>query len=338
MEALAVKYRPSTFEDVVSQSAIIRILKKQIENKQFKNCYLFCGASGCGKTTVARIFANQINGGVGNPIEIDAASNNGVENVRHLIKTASERSLDSEYKIIIIDECHALTTQAWQAFLKCIEEPPAYTIFIFCTTDPQKVPPTIINRTMRFNFSRITDDKIRERLQFICKKENYTNYADACDYISRISNGGMRDAIACLNKCADYNTDLSINHVLEAIGDFSYETLFNFVNSCIDGNENAVLTLLDKIFKDGSDLSLFVNNLFRFVMDVMKYVIYSDLSITTLPISYEENIKQLINFDNAKDYYFYLVNKIFKLRSELKNDPDIKALIEVYSIQICRCI
>ena len=153
MEALAVKYRPKTFEDVVSQNAIIRILRKQIELKQFKNCYLFCGASGCGKTTVARIFANAINQGNGNPIEIDAASNNGVDNVRQLIKTASERSLDSEYKIIIIDECHALTTQAWQAFLKCIEEPPMYTIFIFCTTDPQKIPTTIINRTMRFNFS-----------------------------------------------------------------------------------------------------------------------------------------------------------------------------------------
>ena len=133
-ESLARYYRPKTFEEICGQDSIIKILKRQLDLKEFKNTYLFCGSSGCGKTTTARAFANAINNGVGNSIEIDAASNNGVENVRNLIKTASERAVDSEYKIIIIDECHSLTSQAWQAFLKCIEEPPTYTIFIFCNT------------------------------------------------------------------------------------------------------------------------------------------------------------------------------------------------------------
>ena len=112
MESLAVKYRPKLFEEVCSQESIIKILRRQLELKQFKNTYLFCGASGCGKTTVARIFANEINKGIGSPIEIDGASNNGVDNVKSIIKSASERSIDSEYKIYIIDECHALTNQA----------------------------------------------------------------------------------------------------------------------------------------------------------------------------------------------------------------------------------
>lgn len=338
MEALAVRYRPTTFEDVVSQSAIIRILKKQIETKQFKNCYLFCGASGCGKTTVARIFANEINSGHGNPIEIDAASNNGVDNVRQLIKTASERSLDSEYKVIIIDECHALTNQAWQAFLKCIEEPPEYTVFIFCTTDPQKIPATIINRTMRFNFSRITNDRIRERLLKICRLEGYTNYEESCDYIARISNGGMRDAISTLNKCADYDTNLSIENVLQAIGDFSYDTLFEFINGLIDGNEQSTLALLEKIFSSGADLRVFINNLFRFSMDISKYLLSSNIELTSLPTTYEEQIKHLINFDNARQYYQYLTDKIFKVRTALKNETDIKTVIEFYIIELCRYI
>ena len=131
-ESLAVKYRPKTFSEICGQSSIVKIITRQIEMNEFKNACLFAGASGCGKTTIARIVANMINNGQGEPIEIDAASNNGVENVRQIIHDAQERSIDSKYKIYIIDECHSLTNQAWQAFLKCIEEPPTYTIFIFC--------------------------------------------------------------------------------------------------------------------------------------------------------------------------------------------------------------
>ena len=185
-EALSVVYRPKKFEDVCSQSSIVKILQRQIDSGEFKNSYLFAGASGCGKTTIARIFANEINRHKGNPIEIDAASNNGVDNVKQIIKSACERSLDSEYKIYIIDECHALTSQAWQAFLKCIEEPPKYTVFIFCTTEKNKVPDTIKNRCQVFNFNRIPSNIIKDRLEFICLKELFRNYSDACDYISRI--------------------------------------------------------------------------------------------------------------------------------------------------------
>ena len=162
--SLAVKYRPKTFEEALGQGSTIKILRQQIEKGCFGNCYLFAGSSGCGKTTLARIFANLINQGKGSPIEIDGASNNGVESVRAIVDSAGERSLDSEYKIYIVDECHAISSQGWQAFLKCIEEPPKYTIFMFCTTNPEKVPETIQNRLIRFNISKVRTDLIKQRL------------------------------------------------------------------------------------------------------------------------------------------------------------------------------
>ena len=210
--SLATKYRPNVWEDVYGQNNIISILNQQITTGNIKNTYIFSGASGCGKTTVARLFINKINDGAGAPLELDAASNSSVDNVREIVKAAQERSLTSRYKAYIIDECHALSNQAWQAFLKCIEEPPKYTIFIFCTTEPNKIPDTIKNRCMRFNFNRISSDLIFNRLKFIAGNEGALNYEDTCDYISRICNGEMRNAISMLEKCIDYNNDLNINN------------------------------------------------------------------------------------------------------------------------------
>lgn len=338
MEALAVRYRPQTFEDVCSQDSIIKILRRQIELDQIKNCYLFCGASGCGKTTVARIFANEINKYNGSPIEIDGASNNGVDNVKQIIASASERAIDGgKYKIYIIDECHMLTTQAWNAFLKCIEEPPTFTIFIFCTTDPQKIPATILNRTMRFNFNRIKSDIIRERLISISKSEGYSNYVDTCDYISRICSGQMRDAIALLEKCADYNTDLSINNTLEALGNYSYDIYFKLVNNIIDGNVKEVLDIINDIYQNGGDLKLFIEQFLTFCLDVCKYSLCGDYHITSLPVSFEEDLKTASNFNEAPRYYSYVVDKLLALKNMLKTDSNIKNTIEVVLMDIARC-
>ena len=173
MQSLAVKYRPVEFKDVSDQISIIKILEKQIETENFSNCIIFSGPSGCGKTTLARIFAKKINNNVGEPIEIDAASNNSVDNVRLIVESANERSLDSKYKVFILDEAHMITTAGWNAFLKCIEEPPKYTIFIFCTTDPQKIPLTISNRCQVFKINRIKLDSIIKRLLYICEQEGF---------------------------------------------------------------------------------------------------------------------------------------------------------------------
>lgn len=169
--SLAVKYRPKTFDDVVEQSATKVILQQQLDSGEIKNAYLFCGGAGTGKTTCARIMANEINKGFGNPIELDAASNNSVDDVREIIQQAKTSSLDSEYKIFIIDECHSLSNQAWQAFLKLLEEPPAKSVFIFCTTEKNKIPKTILSRVQQFDFQRISTNAIAGRLTEVLKQE-----------------------------------------------------------------------------------------------------------------------------------------------------------------------
>lgn len=335
-QSLAVKYRPTTFVDVVGQTVTTKILSRQIELHQFKNCYLFCGASGCGKTTIARIFASEINHGVGYPIEVDGASNNGVDNVKQIIKTATERAIDSEYKVYIIDECHALSNAAWQAFLKCIEEPPEYTIFIFCTTDPQKIPTTILNRVQRFNFNRINHIHIKSRLEFICNSEHYVNYVDACDYISRTCNGQMRDAIATLEKCVGYSEDLSIENVMRTLGDYSFNTMFDILNYIIDGNESSLIMSLSNIFDAGGDMKLFVNQFFSFVLDVQKYAICKDLSITKFPITMQESLKRVTNFENVFQYYGYINSKLLKLKNVIKDDSYPITTITVYMLEMCR--
>lgn len=336
-EALATKYRPRKFEEVCSQSSIVKILKRQIDTNEFKNSYLFCGSSGCGKTTCARIFANEINKGVGSPIEIDGASNNGVDNVKNIIRAAQERSIDSKYKIYIIDECHALTSQAWQAFLKCIEEPPTYTIFIFCTTDPQKIPETIKNRVQRFTFNRIPIDIIKERLAYICRQERFTNYEESIDYIARISDGGMRAAISYLDKCAGYSTDLSINNVLTSLGNYSYDTFFELINHMIDGNEAPVLKIISDFYDDGNDLKLFVDQFLSFCMDVTKYSLFHTCNVTRIPSSMESSLISSTNFDNASRYYTYVMDRLLSLKNMLKNDNSPRSTIEIMMLQITRC-
>lgn len=337
MISLAVKYRPTEWDQVTEQKSVVQILQRQIDVNEIKNVYLFAGATGCGKSTLARLFANKINKGIGQPIEIDAASNNGVDNIRSIIKSAQERSIDSKYKIFIIDETHALTNQAWQAFLKCLEEPPQYTIFIFCTTDPQKIPATILNRVQRFNISKISYDGIKNRLKYICDQEHFTNYDEAIEYIAKIADGGMRDAIALLEKAASLATDLSISNVLTALGNYSYESFFRLANALIDGDEKTIFEIIDTYYKNGNDLKVFIDQYLSFSIDLMKYSIFKTCDILQIPKSFEADLIHTISIENASKYFKYVTNKLFELKSAIKNDTNIKSTIEVSFIQLSRC-
>lgn len=335
-ESLAVKYRPKEFSDCVGQSSIIKILERQVQKQEYKHIYLFTGPSGCGKTTIARIMASKINGSLAGLEELDAASNNGVDNVRAIIKGAQERSISSKYKIYIIDECHALSNQAWQAFLKCIEEPPEFTIFMFCTTNLEKVPPTIVNRCQLYHLSKISTEKIRERLAFICKEEGYTNYEESIDYIAKISDGGARDAIATLEKVASLGTDININNTLEALGTYSYDLFFGLVNNIIDSNQAEVLRTVSDIYHKGNDLKLFVDQFFSFCLDVTKYCLFKSTDMIGIPSSLEPKLQSSTNFENPEKYYMYIVDKLLELKNRIKDDTSVRTTVETTFLHISR--
>ena len=336
MRSLAIKYRPKTFDEVIGHEAVIKILKNQINKRMLGNAILLSGKSGSGKTTVARIIANNINSGSGTPIEIDAASNSGVDNVREIIKNAQERAIDCEYKVFIIDEAQSLSSTAWQAFLKCIEEPPKYTIFIFCTTDPQKIPPTILNRVQRFDFTNIPTSKIVNRLRYVCECEGFTNYEESINYIGKLVNGCMREALTLLDKCSDYSEDLSISNVEEVLGVTSYTKMFSLVDNILNMDQGATLKTLNSIFNAGVDLKLFVDSFLEFLINVQKYNIFKDCNLTIFPSVNEQDIKNITNFENPEAYFNYLINKVFMLKTYIKEDTDIKATIEVTFMQILR--
>lgn len=325
MKALAIKYRPSTFEDVVEQGATKQILQYQIETGTFKNCYLFCGGAGTGKTTCARIFANNINKGQGNPIELDAASNNSVDDVREIISQAKTKSIDSEYKVFILDECHSLSNAAWQAMLKLIEEPPAKSIFIFCTTDPQKIPKTIISRVQRYDFQRITTKSIVDRLKYILVQENIPVIEESIEYIAKIADGGMRDAITLLDKCISFNTDLSINNVLKAIGTIDYDTMVR-VNNCIfDNRVDKLVENIENMYNAGKDLKLFIKQYLTFTLDVIKYDCLKSFEYLSIPSVLKEDLDSY----GAREERICdkLLEALLQLNNDIKWEQNPKVII-----------
>lgn len=341
MRALATKYRPQTFEEICGQTSIVKVLRKQLETNKIKNCYLFCGPSGTGKTTIGRAFAKLINKGKGTPIEIDAASNNGVDNIRQLIDEAQTRAIDAEYKVIIVDECHSITNQGWQAFLKTLEEPPEKTIFMFCTTNPEKIPATIQNRVMRFNLSKVATSKIKERLEYICECERFVNYKESCDYIAKISNGGVRDAIAALDKVSDYSNNISIENTLDILGSYSYDEFLALTNALIDSMidinaEQNVLTILDDIDNSGKDMKNFVDQYMAFVLDLIKYSLFKDMSMTKLPGSLEEKVKYAVGFENNVPIFNSIIDKLLNLKNQIRYDDNVNLTVKVAFIQMIK--
>lgn len=340
-EALAVKYRPKVFEDMTEQSAIKDILMNQLETKTFQHGYLFTGPAGTGKTTSARIFANMINDGKGNPIEVDAASNSGVDNIRQIIEDAKRKPLDAEYKIFIVDECHSLSNGAWQALLKTLEEPPKFTIFIFCTTDPQKVPATILSRVQRYNFQKISNEGIADRLSAILIMESeeanecgcdgaYNWNAEALEYIAKVSSGGMRDAITLLDKCLSLSPDVTLENVLKTIGAEDYNTFILFLTALQNKEKGTAITTIENVYNAGKDVKQFMKDFAKFILEVEKYALYKNFDYISLPNTLENELEQLID-----DALFNVMDFVVSLNNQIKWDSDPKTLIELSILIYC---
>jgi DNA polymerase-3 subunit gamma/tau len=329
---------------MTEQSAIKDILENQIKTKTFQHGYLFTGPAGTGKTTSARIFANMINDGKGNPIEVDAASNSGVDNVRQIIDDAKRKPLDAEYKIFIVDECHSLSNGAWQALLKTLEEPPKFTIFIFCTTDPQKIPATILSRVQRYNFQKISNEGIVKRLEDICIHENSQDYDDpdlrdigdilrrpeALEYIAKVSSGGMRDAITLLDKCLSLSHDVTLENVLKTIGGEDYSTFITFLSALEGKVKVSAVRIIENVYNTGKDVKQFMKDFAKFVLEVEKYALYKNFNYISLPNTLENELEQLID-----DSLFDIMDFVVSLNNQIKWENDAKTLIELSILIYC---
>ena len=323
MLSLPIKYRPKTFDDLTEQISIKLILEEQVKTNTFKNAYLFVGGAGTGKTTSARIFANIINGGKGKPIEVDAASNNGVDDVRNIIDQAKKSSLEAPYKIFILDEVHMFSKGAWNAMLKLLEEPPAKTIFIMCTTETANIPDTIFSRVQRYDFQRISFDGIVSRLQYIIRNEaddtdeNIHVDLEAVEYIAKVADGGMRDAITLLDKCLSFNSKLTIKEVTEVLGTVNYTEMFDLTDYLIVKDRMSVIEKIDEIYNRGVDLKQFIKLYQDFLVDILVYGNTKTYKQINIPSTYEidYNVEEIEAVE-------MLLHAIIELNSDVKRQQN----------------
>ncbi len=331
---LAVDYRPREFSELCEQESIVNILQYQIDEDCPKNAYLFTGPAGCGKTTSARILANALNKGKGMPIEKDAARHNGVDKIRTIIDEAGFQSLDSKYKIFIIDEAHMITTEGWNAMLKILEEPPKNTIFIFCTTDPQKIIPTVLSRVQRFDFQRITLKTIIQRLKYILEQENLKDYdEEAIEFIARMANGGMRDAISLLEKCIDYQPTITVDSVIEALGYIDYDVLSDIVLALKNKEAGTVIEIIEKLYMSGVEIKFLVKQLLSFVLDLCTYSNLKNFNFINVPSAFKDKMDYLT--DNCSSAPVELLKELIQLDGSLRYETNPKLLVESTMVVLC---
>lgn len=293
-QALYRVYRPRSFDDMVGQKIITQTLKNAIATQQTGHAYLFSGPRGTGKTSAAKIFAREVNGiapetddsQIPDIIEIDAASNNGVDEIRNIRDGANYAPIESEYKIYIIDEVHMLSSGAFNALLKTLEEPPANVKFILATTEPQKIPATILSRTQRFEFKRIDNDTIQARMAEILQKEGVSFDDDALHIIANVAEGGMRDALSILDQVLAFGADhVTLENALQVTGSTTASQLVTYLQQVSNYDTESALQTLHDILLEGKDAVRFVADLLGVLRDVMLAEVATNLIKTTAPLA-----------------------------------------------------
>ena len=357
--ALYRKFRPSEFDDVKGQDHIVTTLKNQIRAERIGHAYLFCGTRGTGKTTVAKILAKAVNcehpvdgspcgtcamcraiasGTSMNVIEIDAASNNGVDNIRDIREEVAYAPTEGKYKVYIIDEVHMLSTGAFNALLKTLEEPPAYVIFILATTEAYKIPITVLSRCQRYDFHRISIDTIAARLSELLAIEGVEAEERAVRYVAKAGDGSMRDALSLLDQCIAFylGQKLTYDHVLEVLGAVDTEVYSRLLNRILQEDVSGVIALLEEIVIQGRELGQFVNDFTWYLRNLLLLQSSDDME-EILDISNDnlQSMKKEAATISANKLLRYI--RIFSdLSGQMKYSSQKRILVEVALIKLCR--
>lgn len=298
--ALYRKWRPTVFEDIIGQRHITKTLKNQIITNRIGHAYLFCGTRGTGKTTCAKVFSKAVNclsphdgspcneceicrgiadGSILDVTELDAASNRRIDNIREIINDVAYVAAAAKYSVYIIDEVHMLTTEAFNALLKTLEEPPEHVIFILATTDPQKVPQTILSRCQRFDFKRISVNDITLRLKEVAYGDGFNITEDGYNLIARLGDGSMRDALSILERVASACGDtISADDIISVLGISTQESVFKITDAIIENNPENIISIIDTLMNDGKDLNTFIDSLLQHFRDLMICLVSEDSS------------------------------------------------------------
>lgn len=356
-KALYREYRPRIFDDVIGQEHIIRTLKNQIKDSNLSHAYLFCGTRGTGKTSTAKILSRAVNcidRDLSNPcnkcsscksilegsnldvIEIDAASNNGVDDIRELRETVKYTPNGSKYKVYIIDEVHMLSAGAFNALLKTLEEPPGYVLFILATTEPNKIPATILSRCQRFDFKRISIQVLMDNMRMICEKEGVSIDDDALRIIARNGQGSVRDSLSILDKCVSFASSekLGAKEVLELLGSADSSQLFELARSIIDSEVAKSMKLIDDYFMWGKDLNILVSDTISFFRSLMMMKIFNSTeNFMDLTQDYIEQIKILSSEVEMEDV-IRILNLLSELMDKLKHSTNKRMTLEIYIMKL----
>lgn len=354
-QALYRVFRPQQFKDVIGQEAITTTLKNALIEQQTSHAYLFCGPRGTGKTSVAKILAKALNcrhlqdgepdntcdlcvainnGSLTDVIEIDAASNNGVDEIRDIRDKAKYAPTEAKVKVYIIDEVHMLSTGAFNALLKTLEEPPAHVVFILATTEPQKIPATIISRTQRFDFRRITADDIVKRMQFILDDKKITYDDQALMVIAKAAEGGMRDALSILDQVLAFGQDhVTVENALDVTGGAAVTQLGEYLQHVAENDTAAALTTIEQLLASGKDAGRLIDDLIGYLRDLLVYQQAPTLINDTASALQDPHFKLLADkFKPAQLYHMISVLNKTQGQLRLTNRPTL--YLEVATVQL----